>query len=63
MRPLPLTSISPRSSNRWRSRSLTYDPAPTWILPGRPFDSMRLAALTVSPHRSYVNLCRPATEG
>ena len=51
-RPLPFTSISPRSSNEYRSRSRPWAPSPTCIWPGMPCDSMRLAELTVSPHRS-----------
>ena len=50
--PFPLTSISPRSSNPYRPSNRSWVAAVTWMRPGRPFDSIRLAVLTVSPHRS-----------
>ena len=33
----------------------------TWMRPGVPWDSMRLAVFTASPHRSYRNRLRPMT--
>lgn len=52
MRPLPLTSTSPlgemtKSPSRRRAVA-----GVNWISPAIPWDSMRLAVLTVSPHRS-----------
>ena len=50
--PLPLTAISPRRWNRYPSRSRWQVRSVTWMQPGTPSDSMRLAVFTVSPHRS-----------
>ena len=33
----------------------------TWMRPGFPWDSIRLAVLTVSPQRSYWNFVLPIT--
>jgi tetratricopeptide (TPR) repeat protein len=52
MRPSPLTSTGPRSSNVQESRSNSLVDCATWIRPGTPEDSMREATFTVSPHRS-----------
>jgi hypothetical protein len=49
---LPLISIWPRGSKAKRSLSLSYTDRVTWIVPGTPPDSMRLARFTVSPQRS-----------
>ena len=52
-RPLPLTSIIPRSAI-WKSSPRSRRVwSSIWIRPGRPCDSIREAVLTVSPHRSY----------
>jgi hypothetical protein len=52
IRPLPLTSICGRCSRSNTSFSLSNVASVTWIRPGTPVDSMRLAVFTVSPHRS-----------
>jgi hypothetical protein len=50
--PLPLTGIGPRRSKRYPSLRRSYVRAVTWMQPATPWDSMRLAVFTVSPHRS-----------
>ncbi len=50
--PLPLTSISPRSSNRNRSLSRSYTSFGTWIRPSTSVDSILDATLTASPQTS-----------
>ncbi len=50
--PLPFSSIVPRSSNTNLWRNAEYVTSLTWIAPGIPYDSRRLAVFTVSPHKS-----------
>lgn len=50
--PLPFTLTSPRGSKRNRPARRAWTSAVTWMRPGCPVDSMRLATFTVSPHMS-----------
>ena len=50
--PLPLMSMDPRACSRYSPAIWAYTGADTWIPPDTPWDSMRLAVLTVSPHTS-----------
>ncbi len=50
--PRPLTGTIPRGSKRKSSFSRSWVTSLTWIFPISPCDSIRLAMLTVSPHRS-----------
>ena len=50
--PFPLIAIVPRGSNSNSSASSSYVARVIWILPGVPWDSMRLAVFTASPQRS-----------
>ena len=59
--PLPLTEIVPLGSHTNSSSSRSRVARVIWIRPGVPDDSMRLAVLTASPHRSYRKRFRPMT--
>jgi len=50
--PFPLISTVPRVRSENDPASTDAARAVSWISPGRPCDSMRLAVFTVSPHRS-----------
>ena len=50
--PLPLTLTWPRGS-QWKSfLTNSYVLRVIWMMPPSPWDSMRLAVLTASPHKS-----------
>ena len=59
--PFPLTGTRPRDSNTNCSFKSVCVVGPTWILPGTPVDSIRLARFTESPQMSKTNLSRPIT--
>ena len=50
--PLPLTGIVPRRVQTNSSFNSSYVSRVIWISPGVPWDSIRLAVFTASPHRS-----------
>ena len=50
--PLPLTRIVPRGRQTNSSFNSSYVARVIWISPGVPWDSIRLAVFTASPHRS-----------
>ena len=50
--PLPLMSITPLGSNSNVPDSRDLTTSLQWMRPASPLDSIRLAVLTVSPHRS-----------
>src|SRR5215216_2559649 len=50
--PFPFSSLSPRGSTANPGPSAAATRSVTWISPGSPWDSIRLAVFTVSPHRS-----------
>lgn len=58
MRPLPLTSVSPRGirdqgTGNWELESNKANGSLTWMRPGSQVLSILLAMLTVSPQMSY----------
>jgi hypothetical protein len=61
MGPFPFSSLVPRGRRANPGPSAAATRSVTWISPGSPWDSIRLAVFTVSPQRSYMNLRRPIT--
>jgi hypothetical protein len=52
MGPLPFTWMTPRSRRSKACRRRQKARSVTWMHPGSPWDGIRLAVFTVSPHRS-----------
>jgi len=52
MGPFPFSSLVPRGRRANPGPSAAATRSVTWISPGSPWDSIRLAVFTVSPQRS-----------
>ena len=59
--PLPLMAWIPLGCMVNRSAMRARVASDVCILPGSPWDSMRAAVLTASPHKSYTNFLLPIT--